>query len=81
MKLVKKTKEYSIYQKRSDRYAVKGADRSWILGDEKVTILINEGLMKKPEPKPEPEPEATEETTEAEGEAQAEAEAPEEAGE
>lgn len=63
MKLVKKTDKYTVYQKRSDRYAVKDSEKKWVLGDDKVAILIEEGLMKKPEPKPEPEPEQVEEET------------------
>ena len=46
MKLVKKTDEYSIYQRSDDRYAVKGADKKPINGDDKVKILVAEGLVK-----------------------------------
>ena len=34
MKLVKKTDEYSIYQRGDERYAVKGADKLPINGDD-----------------------------------------------
>ena len=66
MKVVKKTAEYTIFQRNDKRYAVRGAGRKWINGDDKVAILLNEGLAKKPEPKPEPEPEAAAEETESE---------------
>lgn len=60
MKVVKKTPEYTIYQKRSDRYAIKDADKKWVNGDEKVKILVAEKLLKVelPKPKPADEPEA-----------------------
>ena len=57
MEIVKETEEYQIIKKRSGRYGVRGANRKWISGDEKVKILIAEGILKAPEPKPEPEPE------------------------
>ena len=70
MKLVKKTAEYSVFQRRDERYAVKSSTGKWINGDDKVEILYNEALLKKPEPKAE-EPveeetadESTEETSE-----------------
>ena len=66
MKLVKKTAEYTIFERNDKRYAVCAAGRKWINGEEKVKILIAEGLLKKPEPKPEPEPEAVAEETAAE---------------
>ena len=40
MKVIKKTKEYVIYQKASGRYAVKDADKKWVNADEKVRILV-----------------------------------------
>ena len=62
MKVIKKTKDYVIYQKSSGRYAVKGADKSWVNADEKVKILLAEKLIKAfvpPAPAPQaPEPEA-----------------------
>ena len=76
MKVVKRSPEYTIYQKRSERYAVRKADKSYINGDEKTKILLEAGLIKavlpkppEPETEPEPEPEAE---TEAEAEAAAE---------
>ena len=70
MSVVKKTAEYKIIKRRDGRYAVKDAKGKPVNGDEKVTILQNEGLLAKPEPKPEPVAEETaEETTEEGGEA------------
>ena len=46
MKVTKKTAEYTVYQKRNNRYAVKGADSKWLNGDEKVKVLLAEGLIK-----------------------------------
>ncbi len=40
MKVIKKTKDYVVYQKSSGRYAVKGADKNWVNADEKVKILL-----------------------------------------
>ena len=76
MKTIKKTAEYTIYQKRNNRYAVKGANANWLNGEEKVAILLAENLIKVTQPAtPEAETEApagkAEETTEqasAEGE-------------
>lgn len=61
MKVVKKTDEYTIFQRRDKRYAVQDADRKPVNGAEKARILSAEGLIKIPEPKA-PEPEASEET-------------------
>lgn len=63
MKTAKKAAEYTVFQRRDGRYAVRGKDGKWINGDAKVEILMKEALLKKPEPKPEPEP-AAEETAE-----------------
>ena len=74
MKLVTRTDDYTIYQRRDSRYAVLGANKTAINGDEKVAILLKHELVKAPEVKqPEPEPEA-----EAEAEQEVEAEAAEE---
>jgi hypothetical protein len=75
MKLVKKTDDYSIYQRGDDRYAVRDADKRPINGDEKVRILVAEELIKAALPA-EPEPEAEESAEETEVEATAEEEAP-----
>ena len=46
MKVIKKTKDYVVYQKGSGRYAVKDAERNWVNADEKIKILLAEGLIK-----------------------------------
>ncbi len=67
MKVLKKTDDYTVYQKRSGRYAVVGADKKNINGEDKVKILVAEGIVKQAVAAPEPEvvEEATEEVTEA----------------
>lgn len=74
MKLIKKTAEYSIYQRGDERYAVKNADKNPVNGDEKVQILLAEGLIKVTEPKAPAEPEPAEEEAAEAAEAPAEAE-------
>lgn len=54
MKIVKKTAEYTVFQRGDGRYAVRAKGRTWINGEDKVAILYKEELLKKPEPKPEP---------------------------
>ena len=54
MKLIKKTAEYSVLERRDGRYAVKSSNGKMINGDDKVAILVTEKLVKAPEPKPEP---------------------------
>ena len=73
MKVVKRTAEFTIYQKRSERYAVQSAEKQWVNGDDKARILIAEGLIdvKLPEPKVEEEAPAAEEEPAAEVEAPA----------
>lgn len=66
MKVVARTDEYTVYQKRSERYAVQDANRKWINGDAKVAILLEHKLIqapavKAPEPEPAPEAEAADE--------------------
>ena len=62
MEIVKETEDYQIVKKRSGRYGIRKRDRSWITGDEKVKILLDEGLIKLSQPakQPEPEPEPAE---------------------
>ena len=55
MKQVKKTAEYTVFQRRDGRYAVRGTNSKWINGNDKVEILYKETLLAKPEPKAEPE--------------------------
>lgn len=45
MKLVKKTDDYSIFQRGDERYAVKDAAKKPVNGEEKVRILLEEGLI------------------------------------
>lgn len=81
MKVVKKTDNYTIYSRRDGRYAVTGSDRKPVNGEDKVRILVEEGLLKvaAPAPKAEPEPEAAAEAEAPAEEPAAEAEAPAEA--
>ncbi len=51
MEVVKSTKAYTVFKKRNGRYGVKKTNGSWINGDEKVQILLKEGLIKVAEPK------------------------------
>ena len=69
METVKKTAEYTILKKRSGRYAVRGAKKQWITGEDKVKILLAEKLIEAPAPKPVEEAPPAEEA--AEGEAPA----------
>ena len=46
MKVLKKTNEHTIYQKRSGRYAVEDAFKKIINGTDKVNILIGAGIIK-----------------------------------
>lgn len=63
MQQIKKTAEYTIYQKKSGRYAVKNRkSKKLINGEAKQTILVAEQLVKLPNPKvvsAEPEAEST----------------------
>ena len=81
MKVIKKTAEYTVYQKRSGRYAVTGADGKAINEDDKFAILLAEDLIKAPAPKaPEVEEAEVDENPEAEVDENPEAEAAEETG-
>jgi hypothetical protein len=78
MKVVLRNDEYTIYQRRDGRYAVEGADKKAINGDEKVAILVANDLIKAALPAA-PEPEPVEEVAEeaaAEAPAEEAAEAP-----
>ncbi len=68
MKVIVRTDEYTIFQKRSQRYAVQDASRAWVNGDAKVAILLAHKLIEAPAPKA-PEPEAAAEADAAEAEA------------
>lgn len=84
MKLVKKTAEYSIFQRGDKRYAVQDANKQPVNAEEKVRILLAEGLVTAPPPpapEPEPEPEPEEPAAAAGDEAEAPAEEAEPAAE
>jgi hypothetical protein len=70
MKVVKKTSEYTIYQRRDERYAVESSAKKAINGDDKVGILAKEGLLKVAVAK-KPEPEVVEEAVAEEAPAEA----------
>ena len=79
MKLVKKTDEYSIYLRSDERYAVKDAHKNPVNGDDKVRILVEEGLIKAALPaEPTEEPAEEEAAEEVVAEEAAAEEAPEE---
>lgn len=70
MKVTKKTAEYTVFKRADGRYAVKGNDKKFINGEEKVKILMAEGLLEAPKPKAKaPAEESAEEATEASDEA------------
>ena len=46
MELIKKTDNYTIYKKRSGRYAVQNKDKKYLTEKEKVEILLAEKLIK-----------------------------------
>ena len=70
MKVVVKNDEYAIYQRRDGRYAVEGADKKPINGDEKVTILAANELIAVTLPAAPEEEAASEEAAETETEAE-----------
>jgi len=45
VKVIKKTDEYAIYQRRDNRYAVKNAEGRWVNGSQKVAILVENELI------------------------------------
>lgn len=79
MKVVMKTDEYTILQRRDARYAVRGADRSWVNGDAKIAILSEHNLIQAA-PKPQPAPAETGEAEDAPAADAAASDAEEEAG-
>ena len=60
MKVVKKSSEYTISQRRDGRYAVVNSSNAPVNGEEKVKILVAEELIKLSTAAPAPEPEAEE---------------------
>lgn len=51
MEAVKKTKDYTVYKKKSGRHCVLNTSKNWVRGEEKVKILLKEGLIKLTAPK------------------------------
>lgn len=73
MQLVKKTAEYSILKRNDGRHAVRGKNGNMINGEDKVHILLAEGLITVSKANPKPAEEeapaeeaAAEETAESE---------------
>jgi bisphosphoglycerate-independent phosphoglycerate mutase (AlkP superfamily) len=58
MQKLKKANEYTILKKRSGRYAVMDQSKKFIRGEEKVKVLLKEGLIKLTAPKAKEEPAA-----------------------
>jgi hypothetical protein len=54
MQQVKKTPEYTVYQKKSGRYAVQGRNKQWLHGEDKVRALVDQQLVKVLTPKAPP---------------------------
>lgn len=73
MKVVKRSDEYTIFERRDGRHAVRNAQRQWVNGDDKTAILSAEGLIKAP-PVKAPEPAGEEAAPEGEQAADASAE-------
>lgn len=44
--LVKKNSEYTVFKKRNGRYSVKDKNDNWVNGDQKVKVLMAQGLIK-----------------------------------
>ncbi len=78
MEVVKESKDYKVFKKRSGRYAVKDAAGKWVNGVDKIKLLVKEGLIKAAIPKKEPDPPAEEAPAEAAPAEEAPAEEPKE---
>jgi hypothetical protein len=63
VKKVTTTGDYSIYQKRSGRYAVQDKAKNWVNAEEKTKILLEAGLIAASAPKPVPSDEPEEAAT------------------
>lgn len=70
MEIIKTAGQYTIVKKRSGRFGVKDQRGRWVNGDEKVKVLLAEGLIKVTEPKKE-EPAAEESAEETSADAAA----------
>lgn len=73
MKIVKKTAEHTIYERRDGRFAVKTSKGQPVNAEEKVAILSAAGYLKAPEPKAEVVEEVAEEVVEEAPEAETDA--------
>lgn len=71
MKVVKKTAEYTVFQKRNSRYSVQDANKKTVNGEDKVKILLAEGLIKLTQPNPKEEAPAEEPAAEESSETEA----------
>jgi hypothetical protein len=60
MEVVKKTKEHTIYKKRSGRLCVVDANQKWVNGADKLALITKEGLSKVPKAKKKEEAPAAE---------------------
>ncbi len=58
MQQLKKTDEYTVFQKKSGRYAVQAKNKQWLHGEDKVKVLVGEELVKVLTPKAPPAAEA-----------------------
>ena len=77
MKVIKRTDEYTIFQRGDNRYAIKDAARKWINGSAKVAILLEHELIDAILPKEPSEAEASSEAEEqSEAQESSEAEEP-----
>ena len=78
MKVVKKTEMFTIYVKSSGRFAVKDANKNWINAEEKVKILVENGVIKAFVPPVKKESDVEQEINEAPAEEAPAEDAPEE---
>jgi hypothetical protein len=51
MQQVKKTADYTIFQKKSGRYAVRAKNKQWLHAADKTQVLLAEALITQPQPK------------------------------
>ena len=51
MQQIKKTPDYTIFQKKSGRYAVRAKNKQWLHAADKTQVLLAEALITQPRPK------------------------------
>jgi hypothetical protein len=51
MQQIKKTAEYTVFQKKSGRYAVKAKNKQWLHAGDKTKVLLAEALIEPPKVK------------------------------